>query len=134
MSNLARWHKSRHGACHRAGQWFESGDFFKRSTQVFVTCILTQWKAPLTYWKWCFWNWNSCVEISGYFVNLFCWLFVSFYFVVQDDMNLTENLREPIRSRDMETKVDMLCNFKRRQLVSQVRIQYMKYLDDCWII
>ena len=36
-------------------------------------------------------------------------------------MNLSENLREPIRNRDMTTKVDMLCSFKRRQLVSQVR-------------
>lgn len=35
-------------------------------------------------------------------------------------MNLSENLREPIRNRDMGTKVDMLCSFKRRQLVSQV--------------
>ena len=35
-------------------------------------------------------------------------------------MNLSENLREPIRKRDMGTKVDMLCSFKRRQLVSQV--------------
>ena len=35
-------------------------------------------------------------------------------------MNLSENLREPIRNRDMATKVDMLCSFKRRQLVSQV--------------
>lgn len=36
-----------------------------------------------------------------------------------DDMNLSENLRVPIRNRDMTTKVDMLCSFKRRQLVSQ---------------
>ena len=35
-------------------------------------------------------------------------------------MNLGENLREPIRKRDMATKVDMLCNFRRRQLASQV--------------
>ena len=36
-------------------------------------------------------------------------------------MNLSENLREPIRNRDMGTKVDMLCSFKRRQMASQVR-------------
>ena len=36
-------------------------------------------------------------------------------------MNLSENLREPIRNRDMATKVDMLCSFKRRQLASQVK-------------
>ncbi|XP_027043261.1 protein diaphanous homolog 1-like [Pocillopora damicornis] len=36
-----------------------------------------------------------------------------------EDMNLSENLREPIRNREMETKVDMLCSFKRRQMASQ---------------
>lgn len=36
-----------------------------------------------------------------------------------EDMNLSENLREPIRNRDMATKVDMLCSFKRRQMASQ---------------
>ena len=36
-------------------------------------------------------------------------------------MNLSEGLREPIRNRDMGTKIDMLCSFKRRQLISQVR-------------
>ena len=36
-------------------------------------------------------------------------------------MNLSESLKEPIRNRDMETKVEMLCNFKRRQMASQVR-------------
>lgn len=36
-----------------------------------------------------------------------------------DDMNLSEGLREPIRNRDMGTKIDMLCSFKRRQLISQ---------------
>ena len=35
-------------------------------------------------------------------------------------MNLSESLKEPIRNRDMETKVEMLCNFKRRQMASQV--------------
>lgn len=39
-----------------------------------------------------------------------------------DDMNLSENLRVPIRNRDMTTKMDMLCSFKRRQLVSQKNI------------
>ena len=39
-------------------------------------------------------------------------------------MNLSENLREPIRKRDMATKVDMLCSFKRRQLASQVNQCY----------
>ena len=39
-------------------------------------------------------------------------------------MNLSENLREPIRNRDMATKVDMLCSFKRRQMVSQVNEGY----------
>lgn len=36
-----------------------------------------------------------------------------------EDMNLSEHLREPIRNRDMWTKVDMLCSFKRRQMASQ---------------
>lgn len=43
-----------------------------------------------------------------------------FFFHVQEDMNLSENLRQPIRNRDMATKVDMLCSFKRRQMASQV--------------
>lgn len=52
-------------------------------------------------------------------------------------MNLSENLREPIRNRDMATKVDMLCSFKRRQMVSQVNEGYfiellLKKLPFCW--
>ena len=35
-------------------------------------------------------------------------------------MNLGENLKDPIRKRDMGTKIEMLCNFRRRQLGSQV--------------
>ena len=46
------------------------------------------------------------------------------FFHVQEDMNLSENLRQPIRNRDMATKVDMLCSFKRRQMASQVNERY----------
>ena len=40
--------------------------------------------------------------------------------ILQEDMNLGENLREPIRKRDMDTKMEMLCNFKRRQFAAKV--------------
>lgn len=49
---------------------------------------------------------------------------IFFCFHVQEDMNLSESLREPIRNRDMATKLDMLCSFKRRQMASQVNQCY----------
>ena len=54
-------------------------------------------------------------------------------FHVQEDMNLSENLREPIRNRDMATKVDMLCSFKRRQLASQVNQCYKQETINVYI-
>jgi hypothetical protein len=35
-------------------------------------------------------------------------------------MNLSEAHRNPIRNRDMSTKMDMMVNFKRRQFASEV--------------
>ena len=55
------------------------------------------------------------------------------FFHVQEDMNLSENLREPIRNRDMATKVDMLCSFKRRQLASQVNQCYKQETINVYI-
>lgn len=41
-------------------------------------------------------------------------------FLYQDEMNLNETHKNPIRSRDMATKMDMMLSFKRRQFASQV--------------
>ena len=67
---------------------------------------------------------NAIEFYSKYYIIKTSFGIFFFFFHVQEDMNLSENLRQPIRNRDMVTKVDMLCSFKRRQMASQVNQRY----------